>query len=149
MKTKVKILVFGSVMIGTLFTNCYHPSDKLEKLSQGISDSTNKLNDDENKFVKEWGKFKTKSEDQLTTNENYIISYRGMEKEDENFRKKYEDRINELAEKNFHLKNKINNYDTTLEARENWKKFKREFKQDLEELSLDLKDLTNNNTKED
>ena|ERR1700741_791803 len=146
MKTKMLAFALVGLMTGSLFTACNSPEKKVENAAEEVMEAQKDLDKAEVAFLKEWEEFKAEYETRIQDNENEIMRYREMEKENKDYKTKYKARIDELEVKNSVLRARINNYDAE-KRQDNWESFKTEFKHDMDELGTALKDFARDNKK--
>jgi hypothetical protein len=89
----------------------------------------------------EWTKFKTETESKITTNENKIKVLKGIPNSNAKLLKK----IATIEKHNNDLRKQMDVYNEDVKMK--WENFKAKMSHDVNEIDIDLKDLTINNYK--
>lgn len=97
-----------------------------------------------NELVDEWQLFKNETDLKLNGSDAQIKVLRGKNIKFEN-KNKFEKQTKELEQKNNDLRKRMNDYNE--ERKLVWEKFKLEINHDIDEIGIELKDITINNTK--
>jgi hypothetical protein len=164
MKTKILTLTIRIFMAGILITSC---GKKSKQDAKNVKEDVKELNKDLKEgaihtaeeikiaVTEEWEKFKTASEKTIQNTEDKIKNLRErIAKANKNQREKLNRRLDSLEQKNINLKDKLvvrtnkfkeNMVEFNENAKENQKKFEREFNHDMDELGKSLKDVFKDN----
>ncbi|MFA9212973.1 MAG: hypothetical protein ACEQSR_03900 [Candidatus Methylacidiphilales bacterium] len=97
-----------------------------------------------NELFDEWQLFKNETDLKLNNSDAQIKVLRGKNIKFEN-KNKFEKQTKELEQKNNDLRKRMNDYNE--ERKLIWEKFKLEINHDIDEIGIELKDITINNTK--
>lgn len=139
--------------VGSIFTGCNSPSQKLENAEENVIDAKkavidarSELNQAYQDSITEYQLFKIESENRIIANEKSIEELRAKignaSKENKAL---YETKLAELQKRNTDLKVKLADYKE--DGTDKWQAFKLEFKSDMDELGKAFSGFTVNNTK--
>lgn len=143
-----------TVLLGTIFTGCKSPAQKVEDARTDVRDANADLRDaklDASKRAemdardKEWKTFRQESEVKIKDNENRIAELRSSIKESgRDIDAAYEKNIDALEQRSKNIRNKMETYayDNNMNS---WDTFKREFNRDMDEIRKAFKDLVTTN----
>jgi hypothetical protein len=147
MKLNVFIISIWGLLSFLTFSYCNSNSNKVDTAAEHVNEAQNDLEDAQQEYLREWEKFKTDTRAEIDANDNYIVTYREMEKKDPEFSTKYKLRIDELENENSRLKGQLDSYNKDNMKKDDWESFKREFRHDMDQLGNSLKNLTKDNKK--
>lgn len=91
-----------------------------------------------------WTKFRSETEQRIKANENKIIALK-ENKEGHDNQSTFNRQITQLEQKNNNLRKTMNDYYEDAKAK--WEKFKVGMNHDIDEIGIELKDVTINNRK--
>lgn len=152
MKKSIKLLSGLLMFIPiAIYSGCKDPDQKLETAQESVTIAKEELTEVKNDIRSdaqvalesaEWKAFKTEAEEKIAKNEVRISELRdNMKKSGKIMDSVYEQKIENLTQKNNELKNKISAYE---EKQSNWETFKTEFNHDMNELGEAFKGLVEN-----
>ena len=144
------ILITAVIAILTGFTTSYGQQKVIIKSKDNSEKDladTKKPTENPNEYLSEYHQFKIDFEKKILKNEKKIAELKTKyvkvnEKEDAAFQKK----ISVLLKRNRDLKKKLATYKNEDDMLK-WESFKKEFKQDIDELGSDLKNFSSGNRK--
>lgn len=139
------MLALSGLIAGGMLSGCSSREEKVENAAENVNRAQKDLEEAERRYAEEWEKFRTESEQQVSSNESTILLYREREKTDKTFKQKYKETLDRLEAKNAELKVKMN--EAKDKTRDNWEEFKREWNHDMDELGTALRDLGRDNAK--
>jgi predicted RNase H-like nuclease (RuvC/YqgF family) len=153
---KKSIFTFATAMFvtGTMLTGCYSDAEKVENAEQKLHEANSDVKDarqdlaetQQTVAISEFQQFKNESNEEINNNERRItelrIEMKTASKED---RKRDEKKIDALEKENHELKVRLEAYND--DGKSDWKKFKTEFRHDLDGIGQAFKDITVKNTK--
>ncbi|MCE3259399.1 MAG: hypothetical protein K0S12_1040 [Bacteroidetes bacterium] len=149
MKTKQVILFASGLLLFTSLNSCKPKSDPVNHepdLENRIENNEERIVITEAELEKDRAEFKRTSEIRIEENDRRIEELRAkMATADDRMKAEYNERIDELNERNKKQRERLNDYKGT--GNENWEKFKREFNHDMDELGDALKNFGNDNKK--
>ncbi|MES2575848.1 MAG: hypothetical protein V4572_12965 [Bacteroidota bacterium] len=120
--------------------NVLEAEAEVQEAKEDLSEARKQANADE------WQEFKDDMNDAINKNDARIAELKlEMKRTGKSVDAKYEKSIDDLEQKNKHLKIKMESYKNDVNS--DWQSFKREFNHDMDELGSALKDLTVNNKK--
>jgi exonuclease VII large subunit len=147
MKKSTTTLAFAIVLMGTLLVSC-KTTTKEDTMVIGedrvgdtivVSKTTTITN-------LEWQEFKDETNAAIDKNEKRISEMKlKMQESGKEFDASYQQKINQLEERNAEMKTKVANYKSDASA--NWESFKREVNHDMTELGDSFKNIAVDNTK--
>jgi hypothetical protein len=153
MKKTIFTLAITVFIVGTIFTGCVSPSQKLENAEDKVIDAKNavldarsELNQAYQDSITEFQQFKIEAENRIIANEKSIEELRvKIVSANEENKVLYQSKLAELQKRNSELKIKLLEY--KADETDKWKKFKTEFKNDMDELGKAFSDFTVKNDK--
>ncbi|MDP1725247.1 MAG: hypothetical protein Q8M15_00585 [Bacteroidota bacterium] len=96
-----------------------------------------------NEITDAWALFRSETENKIKLSENKIKELKERRNNSEN-KAKFDKQINRLEQKNNDLRKKMNDYNEEVKSK--WENFKVEMNHDIDEIEIELKDVTINNT---
>ena len=97
-----------------------------------------------NELVNEWQIFKNETDLKINSSDAKIKILRIKKNQSEN-KNKFEKQTTALEQKNNELRKRMNDYNEEMKFK--WEKFKLGMNHDIDEIAIELKDITINNTK--
>lgn len=139
MKNSILTLTFIGLMSVSTTTVIAQASNKVTEARKELKEA--KLDS-----IADMEKFKKESNEKIATNKEKIAKLKTKSrKETAEEKEKYNKKINDLEDKNFALKSKIDNYNEPDKSK--WASFKAEFGHDLDGLGQAIKNIGVNNKK--
>jgi predicted RNase H-like nuclease (RuvC/YqgF family) len=154
MKKTILTLAAAMFVAGTILSGCASDAKKVENAEEKVQDAKEDVQDakqdlneaQQGAAISEFQQFKNESNEEINNNERRItelrIEMKTASKED---RKRDEKKIDALEKENHELKVRLDAYND--DGKSDWKKFKTEFKHDLDGIGQAFKDITVKNTK--
>lgn len=149
---KKPILTIAAILFiaAAIFSSCQPSSSKTEDVRDKLMDAKDKVleaDQELNLALKDSiQQFRKESEEKINDYERSIAELKvKIAKEKKENKAIYEEKLAGLEQKNKELKRKLNEYKE--EGIDDWKKFKTEFSNDMDELGKAFKDFTINNAK--
>jgi exonuclease VII large subunit len=146
-KQIITFIVATTFISAAILSACNSATQKEEAAHDRVDDAKEELSDARKAATaEEWKAFKDESELKIKDNEIRIAELKTKIKKSGNeLDAVYEQKINNLEQKNKALQAKIDAYGNDLSS--DWESFKREFNHDMDEFGSAFKDLTVNNKK--
>jgi len=146
MKKTILTIAAYTIISSLMFTGCNSPAEKVEDAKMNVTEAHSDLAKANDEYLVDQENYRKETTERIAANDKSIAEFNvRIEKEKEEAKANYKNKVAELEQKNSDLKKKMDDY--TEEGKEKWESFKREFNHDMEELRLALMDLTQNNTK--
>jgi exonuclease VII large subunit len=147
MKKLTTTLALGLLLIGTAVVSCKTTTEEDSiVISEDRVGDTIVVSKSTTITNLEWQEFKDETNEAIAKNEQKISEMKlKMKESGKEFDANYQQKINQLEERNKEMKTKVANYKSDASA--NWESFKREVNHDMTELGDAFKNLTVNNTK--
>lgn len=143
MKKTISVLAVTVFMAGAILTGCRSSAKKVENARNNVIEANQELSQALKDSIQQ---FKKESELRINANEESIDKFKAKIKNEKKESKAvYEKKLAELEQKNSDLKKKLEEYKE--ESEDNWKTFKAEFSNDMNELGNALKNFTVKNVK--
>ena len=143
MKKIISALAVTVFMAGAILTGCQSSAKKVENAQDKVIEANQELSQALKDSIQQ---FKTESELKINANEKSIAEFKAkIKNEKKDSKAAYEKKLTELEQKNSDLKKKLEEFNE--ESEDNWKTFKNEFNNDMNELGKALKDFTVKNVK--
>lgn len=152
MKKSIFTLAVATFMIGSVVTSCKPNTDKEQEAQENVDSAKVAVTDaeadlDEAKkaaTAEEWQAFKDDANAKIDDNNAKIAELKlKIKKAGKDIDKTYQKSIDTMEQKNKDLKIKMDSYKNDVNS--DWKSFKREFNNDMDQLGQSLKDFTVNN----
>jgi uncharacterized protein YicC (UPF0701 family) len=148
MKTLMQNIIFISFFAAPLFFACNKPAkdakEKAQQAQQEVEDA--RVIAEDAILAEEKAAFKADKLEKIARNEERIAELKQKQNETgKTMDKIIQKRIDELAKRNADLKEKLNNYQDSDNAK--WEEFKREFNHDMDELGKAFGELNKDNVK--
>lgn len=160
MKVKNYLLLLSGLFMVLFFTSCESHERKVDDAFERVKEAKKDFIDtaaiciNENKSEKikviykneitdAWALFKNETENKIKQSENKIKELKERRNHSEN-KSKFDKQIIRLEQKNNDLRKKMNDYNEEVKAK--WENFKVEMNHDIDEIEIELKDVTINNT---
>jgi archaellum component FlaF (FlaF/FlaG flagellin family) len=148
MKGAILTIITIFVWLGIVFTRCESPERRIEKAQQKVQDAHADLKLTQQKAhiamqksanMEDWKVFKAESIAKMQENDILIAGLNlKMKTSGKTLDGLYATKINQLEIKNQQMKDRIIAYEKTIS---NWETFKTDFKLEMNELGISLKDL--------
>jgi chromosome segregation ATPase len=149
MKKTKSTLALLALMTGTIFSSCESKQEKVEDAKENVAEAKQELReaqmDKNNENYQEYVQFKADADEKIKQNDAGIEELRNKKHTTSGNDATYQQKIDNLKERNEALRNKIDNYKDG--DKDKWESFKREFNHDMDELGHAFADLGRNNTK--
>jgi len=143
MRKTISALAVTIFIAGAILTGCQSSAKKVENAQDKVIEANQELSQALKDSIQQ---FKTESELKISANEKSIAEFKAKIKNEKKENKAaYEKKLAELEQKNSDLKKKLDEFKDDSKA--NWKTFKTEFSNDMNELGQALKDFTVKNVK--
>ena len=144
-KSILTTAIIAILMVGTTSYGQQNDTVKSRENSNTDLAHAKKHIDNPNEYLSEYHQFKIESQKKIVKNEKKIAELKSKyvkvnEKEDAAFNKE----ISALMKKNKDLKKKLANYKNNDDMLK-WESFKKDFKQNMDDLGTELKDLSSRN----
>ena len=135
---KTVITFTAIVMMGTIFTSCSSPSEKVETAEKNALEANQNLINEKQDFMKEMETYKKNTAEKIAENEKSIAEFKArIAKQKGATKAAYQKEMEALNNKNSDMKKKLADFKT--DTKSNWEFFKTEFGHDMEELGTALK----------
>ena len=137
---------FAAMISLTVLTNCSSPANKVESATEDVNEANEDLEKANQEYVAEIAQYRKETALQIEKNDLKIAELKTKnEKEKRKNREETAKLIDDLNEKNLTMKEKLNVY--KADSKEDWGKFKTEFKHDMDGLGKAFDDLGKDNRK--
>lgn len=137
--------IFFTLLISVVFTSvsCSTPSEKVEKAESKVIEANNDLDSAIKDYQLDMNAYKIETANRINENQKSINDFNArIAKDKKEARDEYLTKIKVLENKNTDLKKRLDDY--KAEGDEKWRKFKKEFNEEMEDLGKSIKDLTSN-----
>lgn len=144
---KKSILTTVTFIIGLSLTSCQNSAEKVEKAEEKVQDANEDLATAKQEYLEDMENYRREMDVRFEDNDRSIREFNDrFEKEKKDVKSEYRKRLAELEERNKVMKSKMADYKADSKA--NWESFKAEFNHDMQELGNALRDLGNDNVKD-
>ena len=146
MKNSIFTVAIFALAMGTIFTSCNSPAEKVDDSKAKVENAQQDLDKAKREYAEEYNKFKLESDEKITANEKLIADLKEYSKKKKKEAKAdYEKVVSDLEAKNQALKERVNaQKDATSEQ---WASFKDEFNHDMNEIGEAIKNVGKDNVK--
>jgi len=141
----VRISALSFIAI-SLLTGCSTTAEKEVDAQTEVNEANKTLEIANEEYLAELDQFRSETAKTVAENDLSIAEFKTkIEHEKKEAKAEYKEKIEVLEKKNSDMKMKMEEY--KADGKENWNKFKTEFKNDMDELGKAFKDFTVSNKK--
>jgi hypothetical protein len=141
MKNSISIIIAITFSIGFINLSCNTPAEKVEKAETRVMEANSNLDSAIKDYQKDINSYKIETAEKIIANQKSINEFNArIAKEKKEARDEYIRKITVLERKNTDLKKRLEDYNA--DGAEKWRKFKKEFNDEMEDLGKSIKDLT-------
>jgi hypothetical protein len=140
---KKSILSLGAItfFVYTGLVSCSSTTEKVEDAKEEVVEANKDLDKANEEYLTDVENYRRESADKIATNERSIAEFKTrVANEKKEAKAEYQKKITDLEQKNTDMKKRMDDY--KVEGKENWEKFKSEFKYDMDELGKAFKEFT-------
>jgi hypothetical protein len=131
------IAVICSVLI---IPSCNSPAEKVKMANENVTQANKELVEAQEEYAVDIENYRIEARNRIETNNKRIREYKArIENEKKEARDYYKKRIADLEQKNTDMEKRMDDY--KADTKEGWEIFKSQFKKDIDELEMALKNF--------
>ncbi len=140
----LRLIALSLVMVAALsISSCNSPSEKVKNAKAEVTEANQDLDKAQQAYRVDIENYRTESKDRIEANNKSIVSLKTRIKNEKSEATiEFNKQIAQLEQKNTELKKRIIDY--KADSKDGWYLFKSEFKKDMDELELAMKNFFNN-----